>query len=262
MENLNIEAVFFDIDGTTYEHYNHEISLSTQEALTELKRKGYKVCFVTGRSFYEMKFLPPFYANFDYDALISDGGSIIRMNGEIVNELPVSNNDLKAVIDYCTINNITLRYTLKDSVYFMPNADQNVKDIFFKLYLFCPTIRKYTEGSVYNVLAYTHNEKEKDDIAKLLHDSSFLDLKDCLEILNVNAGKHLGIENVLKIWDLSMSDCIAFGDGYNDIPMLTSVGYGIAMGNANEELKKCAWKVCLPINEDGIYKILNEYHII
>ncbi|MEG0313728.1 MAG: Cof-type HAD-IIB family hydrolase [Erysipelotrichaceae bacterium] len=262
MEKINIKAIFFDIDGTTYDHYNHEISLSTQIALTELKRIGYKVCFVTGRNIYEMKNLPPFFFNFDYDALISDGGSIIRIDGEIVDELPVSNADIKAVIEYCSIHNISLRYTFKDTVYFMPNVEQYVKDIFFKLYLFSPTVRNYTGGDIYNLLAYTHTRKEKADIAKLLNNNSFLDLQDCLEILNTKAGKHLGIEMVLKRWNLSMNDCFAFGDGYNDIPMLTSVGYGVAMGNANEDLKACAWKVCLPINEDGIYKILKEYHII
>ena len=39
----------------------------------------------------------------------------------------------------------------------------------------------------------------------------------------------------------TMLDCeklIVFGDGKNDIEMLSTVGCGIAMGNANDEVKK------------------------
>ena len=43
-----------------------------------------------------------------------------------------------------------------------------------------------------------------------------------------------------------------FGDGENDIPMLESVGIGIAMGNASKHVKDCAKYVTLPVDEDGI----------
>ena len=44
----------------------------------------------------------------------------------------------------------------------------------------------------------------------------------------------------------------------NDIEMLKYCGVGVAMGNAVQELKDIADIVCLPIEEDGLEKILKE----
>ena len=45
---------------------------------------------------------------------------------------------------------------------------------------------------------------------------------------------------------------MAFGDAQNDMSMLDFAGYGVAMGNACEELKAMADEVTLSNNEDGI----------
>lgn len=40
-------------------------------------------------------------------------------------------------------------------------------------------------------------------------------------------------------------ETMAFGDGENDITMLSNVGIGVAMGNANEAVKKVALNILL-----------------
>lgn len=47
-------------------------------------------------------------------------------------------------------------------------------------------------------------------------------------------------------------DSYAFGDGLNDIEMLELVGYGVAMGNADDEVKKVANYIAKSIEEDGL----------
>ena len=49
---------------------------------------------------------------------------------------------------------------------------------------------------------------------------------------------------------------IAFGDGYNDIPMLQFAGLGVAMGNAKEEIKNAADMVAPSNNDDGVVNVL------
>ena len=44
----------------------------------------------------------------------------------------------------------------------------------------------------------------------------------------------------------------AFGDGENDIEMFHLVGTSVAMGNADDEVKKHASTVTLTVDEDGI----------
>lgn len=51
---------------------------------------------------------------------------------------------------------------------------------------------------------------------------------------------------------IDRSEVMAFGDAQNDMSMLEFAGYGVAMGNACEELKAMADEITLSNNEDGI----------
>ena len=58
---------------------------------------------------------------------------------------------------------------------------------------------------------------------------------------------------------ISRDEMMAFGDAQNDISMLKHVKYGIAMGNAVNEVKEAAYDVTDDNNHDGIAKALYKY---
>jgi hypothetical protein len=51
---------------------------------------------------------------------------------------------------------------------------------------------------------------------------------------------------------IEQSEVMAFGDAQNDMSMLDFAGYGVAMGNACDELKAMADEITATNNEDGI----------
>lgn len=59
---------------------------------------------------------------------------------------------------------------------------------------------------------------------------------------------------MLEILGVDKEDVYAFGDGLNDVEMLSYVGYGIAMGNAEDEVKAAASYVTKHVSEGGIYE--------
>ena len=61
---------------------------------------------------------------------------------------------------------------------------------------------------------------------------------------------------------MDIEQTIAFGDGRNDVEMLTEVGLGIAMGNGAIEAKAVADYVTDDIDKDGILKALNHFSLI
>lgn len=73
-----------------------------------------------------------------------------------------------------------------------------------------------------------------------------------LEIVPLGIDKAKGLEILLHKIGLRHESLIAFGDGYNDIPMLQFAGMGVAMENAAEEIKKAADKVALSNDADGV----------
>ena len=55
---------------------------------------------------------------------------------------------------------------------------------------------------------------------------------------------------------------IAFGDGGNDLSILKAAGIGVAMGNANDDVKAVANYVTTSVDEDGIWNALKHFNAI
>ena len=64
---------------------------------------------------------------------------------------------------------------------------------------------------------------------------------------------------LLEKLDFTNEEMIAFGDNYNDITMIGYAGLGVAMGNAEEDVKKIANYVCESNDDDGVAKTLEKY---
>ncbi|MGL5089125.1 MAG: HAD family hydrolase, partial [Cetobacterium sp.] len=72
--------------------------------------------------------------------------------------------------------------------------------------------------------------------------------------------KATAIEEVLKREGIKIEDTIAFGDGLNDLEMLSSVGRGFIMGNGSTRLKELLPKneIIKANSENGVARKLKE----
>lgn len=82
---------------------------------------------------------------------------------------------------------------------------------------------------------------------------------DNLELNPKGISKASGIEEVCKLLGIEMSQVIAMGDSENDIAMIRAAGLGVAMGNAQDGVKRIADLVTVTNDEDGVAKIIQEY---
>ncbi|MBR5298612.1 MAG: HAD hydrolase family protein, partial [Parabacteroides sp.] len=82
------------------------------------------------------------------------------------------------------------------------------------------------------------------------------------DVVSMGISKRVGIDKMLEHFHIGLDECMAFGDGGNDIQMLSHVGLGVAMGNASDEVKKYADYVTDSVDEDGIYKALKFFNVI
>jgi len=83
-------------------------------------------------------------------------------------------------------------------------------------------------------------------------------VKRLLELSYKDSGKHGGVRFVRKLLSLSAEEVAAFGDGDNDIEMLTEAGIGVAMANATEKCLAAANVVTAHHDEDGVAKAIYE----
>ena len=82
------------------------------------------------------------------------------------------------------------------------------------------------------------------------------------DLVNRENSKASGIEALLRHYGIDRSECIAFGDGGNDIEMLDYCGIGVAMGNASDEVKAHADFVARSVDDEGILHALTALDII
>ncbi len=62
-------------------------------------------------------------------------------------------------------------------------------------------------------------------------------LPTCLEVMAGGVSKGHALEAVSKLLNYSLKECIAFGDGMNDVEMLSMAGKSCIMLNAAQRLK-------------------------
>jgi HAD superfamily hydrolase (TIGR01484 family) len=67
-----------------------------------------------------------------------------------------------------------------------------------------------------------------------------------------NSNKAVGLTKLLEVLGIAPDEAVAFGDGLNDIEMLSLVGMGVAMGSGREELKQIANMVTISAEEEGV----------
>ena len=83
-----------------------------------------------------------------------------------------------------------------------------------------------------------------------------------LEIMDKTVSKATGIEVMLKHFNITSEEALAFGDNYNDVEMLKYVGCGVAMGNAPDPIKEMAHVVTDSNEDSGIFTYLTKNNII
>ncbi|MGI4751745.1 MAG: Cof-type HAD-IIB family hydrolase [Janthinobacterium lividum] len=76
---------------------------------------------------------------------------------------------------------------------------------------------------------------------------------------NKSEGLQLLMQSFPAANSVKPEETMAFGDGYNDIELLTYAGVGVAVGNAVSPLKEVAFAVTKPNIEHGVAYFLEDY---
>ena len=103
---------------------------------------------------------------------------------------------------------------------------------------------------------YYSNELNK--ISNITLTSSWF---DNFEICGRNVTKGNAVRRFAEGMNIKPDEIICIGDNLNDISMIDYAGLGVAMGNADEAVKKAADVVTSSNDEDGVGRVLEKYVI-
>lgn len=255
-----VKIIFFDIDGTLIDMTKKAISDKTVETLLRLKENGVKICIATGRAPGSV----PKFEGVDFDAFLTFNGSYCYNSIDTILSTPIPKVDVEKMIENATKINRPVSIASKDRVV-ANGTDKDLSDYFGFAKQEVPVSDDFDEvlkDEIYQMMMGGRND-EYDDILKDVENARITAWWDrAVDIIPVNGGKGKGIEAILEYYGIDRSESMAFGDGGNDIEMLQTVGTGVAMGNALDNVKAIADEICGTSAEDGIYHYCLENGLI
>lgn len=257
-------AVFFDIDMTLWDEKGF-IPESTKEAIKLLHKNGNFAFICSGRA--RAYIQSPELLSLGFDGVLAGCGTHVECRNELLYYKTIK-PDL-AVHTVETVRKYGFKPILegKEHLYF-DDADFADGPYGQKLIRELGSRRSYIDKFYGNW-----------EFSKLSCDTTDCDVAACeeelgmyytflphtpsvLEMVPKGHSKATGIEKLCLKTGLDPMKTIAFGDGVNDMDMIKYAGLGIAVGNAQDELKAVADYVTDPLHEDGIYNALKLYDII
>ncbi|MEK3992012.1 MULTISPECIES: Cof-type HAD-IIB family hydrolase [Robertmurraya] len=247
----NRSVIFFDIDGTLLTH-NKELPASTKEAIFTLKELGHEVAIATGRAPFMFEELRQ---ELDIHTYVSYNGQYVVLNGNVLHTNPLHIESLEKLTAAALENDHPVVFMdHEDMRANVPEHDYIKQSIdTLKIDRFPTHDPHYYKGrDLYQTLLFCTEGEEK-QYAEQYDAFDFVRWHPVsLDIVPKGGSKAKGIQKIVDALGFPAESQYAFGDGLNDLEMLSTVKNSVAMGNGEEQVKEVARFVTKSVEEDGI----------
>lgn len=266
---MKYQVIALDLDGTLTNHAK-EVTPRTQEALHRAIAGGATVVLASGRPTYGIE---PVADRLELDRL---GGYVLSYNGGKIVDwatkeelyakhlrpdvIPIIYNYAKEH-DYALLgyNGPQILTEKPDDEYVIEEGRINRLPI-----VKADSLLDAIEPQPTKLLMTGHPDQmaaAERELSVLLEDRMdlFRSAPFFLELVPKGIDKARSLRRLLSHLQLTAADLIAFGDGYNDLTMLRFAGMGVAMANAQAEVRAAADYITLSNEEDGVAAALDHF---
>ncbi|MFD0716613.1 Cof-type HAD-IIB family hydrolase [Paenibacillus sp. GCM10027626] len=250
------ELVFFDIDGTLLNDQN-QIPESTRQAVRMLQENGVHTAIATGRNPSSFEWVRE---ELNINSYVSINGQYVVYEGKMIYENPMAIDSLEQISQFADEAGHAIAYFNHAEIAVTQEAHPVITAGFSSINLPYPNVDKafFRHSPVYQGNLFVTVDEQAHYEKQFPHFRFVRWHEHVVDILPLGSSKAVGIHHLLKAIGVENRKCIAFGDGLNDIEMLTTIGTGIAMGNAVPEAKRAADLVTTSSSEDGIWNGLKQ----
>lgn len=253
-----IKAMFFDVDRTIFSHTTYSVSPAVVDALHALRGQGIKLFLSTGR---HPAMLKPLHDLFSFDGYVTMNGQLAYCEDAVLHQVTLPAQEVKELATAVKQNALTALFLEQDDFY-TNRVTEEVRLFMDTLRLPVPDVYspdRALEHPLFQSVVFVDQDHEH----LLLDGSSHLKITRWnpffVDVMPPAGGKDQGVDAILNHFGFTPNEAMAFGDGENDIPMLTHVGIGVAMGNASDAVKACANYVTTSVEEDGVVRALEHF---
>lgn len=261
------KAIFFDIDGTLINIYTGQTQMTktVREAILALRKAGHYTFIASGRP---LAFLDPELREPGlFDGYVLMNGAAVLVHDKIIYEAPLPKKAVKEILTIADENNIEYILETYPEVYLKSEYHglaKTYQEIKINVADFVRQNVNPNDIDICKIEFLSASESVLPVFKKFLAMPGFTGLIDptinrYLELYSAAVSKATGIEKVLEYLDVPLVESYAFGDGLNDIEMMSTVGNSMVMGNAAPELKAKADVVLPTVDEDGVAEGIYQY---
>jgi Cof subfamily protein (haloacid dehalogenase superfamily) len=262
---MNKKIVFFDIDGTLYDHETG-VPKSTIEAIQQLIANGHIPVICTGRT---RAMIPDYIVNMGFYGIVAGAGTYVEYKEEIIHNKVEDGAFAKRVLPLLDEHDVTYIVEGPEYIYYNGKSEEDG-------YGSIEFIKKIMPNEKIKLIDYNDIQMNKITARFPDEEIKFMLMPELKEIFSLIShqgtnfmelvpqgyNKATGIEKLTNYLNIEKQNTYAFGDSTNDLEMLDYVQYGIAMGNSYPEVLKRARYQTKSIQEDGIYYGLKDFGLI
>ncbi|MCI5502110.1 MAG: Cof-type HAD-IIB family hydrolase [Lachnospiraceae bacterium] len=268
---MDKKVLVLDLDGTLT-NSNKEITPDTKEAIMKIQKMGHTVVLASGRP---TPGVEPLAEELKLDKfggyILSYNGGMIKecKTGEVVYQQTLPKEIVPKLFDMADELNIGLASYDSDGIVANDNRNKYIEleSRINKLPIqYRKDVAEYIDFPVNKCLGTADPEiapkkeeaiKEKfGDVLNVSRSEPFF-----IEITPKGIDKAASLEKFCEITGNKRENMIACGDGFNDISMIEYAGIGVAMANAQPEVKEVADFITTSNDEDGVARVIEEFII-
>lgn len=260
-----IKALFFDIDGTLVSFQTHKVPQSTVDALVAAKERGVRVFISTGRPKVIINNLEALDNKNVIDGYVSMNGAYCFVDDKVIDRHCLPHSSVVTIANYIDRLNAPCIFVGEHDIrVYRPN--KMVESIFYD-YLHVDkmpvvTFAKAIEEDVFQMTPFISVEQEAEILSQVQGCTGDRWHPAFTDITASGCDKRHGVELVANYFGYTNQEVMCFGDGGNDISMFQYAAIGVAMGNANDEVKAAADFVTTTVDEDGVRNALQHFNVI
>lgn len=242
-QKSNLKLIALDMDGTLLSS-DHKVSVRTEKAIKDALAKGVHVVLSTGRGFQTCY---PYAEQLKLESYLitANGGQIWTVEKELLDQHLLETALIEKLYNLGTQVGVNM-WMISTSGVFRGEAPENFYD--------------------YEWLKFGCESQEKQKLDIMIQELSHyeeLELTNSLptnvEVNPKGVSKAMALNFLCDKIGITMKEVMAVGDSLNDIKMIQEAGIGVAMGNAQEAIKKVANYTTDTNDEDGVAKAIERF---
>lgn len=261
----SIKLVATDMDLTLLAD-DKSMPAGVDERIDALAKNGVLFCAASGRPALALR--ESFPAHHQDMALVADNGASVYLRDELVYRDLIDRDLYHEVLALATATEGSVPVLCAfDDAYVLERdrCHEDVVSIYYRSITYVESFEELdVDSNKISIYFPGWDSKQKNDEVYSPAFASRLYLtcagNEWLDFMNIGVDKGSGIRHLAQQLGIDLSDIAAFGDTYNDIPMLDIVGHSYVMANAAEHMHDHGKFLAPSNNEAGVLTVID--HIV